>query len=436
MPIDNLNLVFDCSLLGMGYLNPKARTGIFRAVQQSLLALLNQPGFQFQLVGFNQETSPWYRLATKLYFQEKQFNLKSATLALDSAWDSYFKYPIAIQKATLENFSSFELLRKAVVAMQIPFDGAINLLPQPRPNLDNWDVYHSPYFPLPEVVKAACIPRVITIYDLTPILYPHLCSGRTLQQFHHILNSIDRDRDWVICISEATKQDFCDYTSMDISRVFVTPLAASDRFQPIISPDEIAQVLRCYHLEDTAYLLSLATLEPRKNLAFLVRCFLKLLRENPSLDLKLVLVGISGWKNSSIFEAVNAYPDLGDRIVFTGFLPDQDLNAIYSGALAFVYPSIHEGFGLPPLEAMQCGIPVITSNVSALPEVVGDAGLMVDPTDEDAMSQALLSIVTDSGLRKSLAQKGLARAAHFSWIRCAEETAKVYQTAVEHRDRL
>ena len=434
MPIDNPSPAFDCSLLGMGYVNPKARTGIFRAVQQTLLALLEQPGLKLQLVGFNQEPSPWYRLATKLYLQEQHFDLKAAAPALNSPWDSYLTYPISIQKATLENFSSFDLLRKAVVVMQVPFDGAINVLPQPRPNLESWDVYHSPYFPLPEVVKAVGIPRIITIYDLTPVRYPELCSGRTLQQFNRTLASIDCDRDWVICISNATKQDFCDHTGMDANRVFVTPLAASDRFQPISSSDEIAPVLRRYHLGDTEYLLSLATLEPRKNLALLVRCFLKLLHENPSLDLKLVLVGISGWKNSSIFEAVNTHPDLADRIIFTGFLPDQDINAIYSGALAFVYPSLHEGFGLPPLEAMKCGIPVITSNVSALPEVVGDAGIMVNPNDEDALGQALLRVVNSPQLRASLSQKGLARAACFSWARCAKETMKVYRTAVNHRD--
>ncbi|WP_017296818.1 glycosyltransferase family 4 protein [Nodosilinea nodulosa] len=430
-----IDVAFDCSLLGMGYVNPKARTGIFRAVQQTLLSLLEQSVLRLHLTGLNNEPSLWNQASAKLYLQEQQVDLDRAELALDSAWDSYLKYPILAQKALLEKFRLFEVFRKAVVAVQLPVDRAASFSDRHLSNLEGYQVYHSPYFPLPAKLKESKIPRILTMYDLTPILYPNLCSKRTLQQFCRILESIDIDRDWIVCISEATKQDFCDYTGMNPSRVFTAPLAASGRFRPISASEETHKTLRYYGLADSPYLLSLATLEPRKNLEFLVRCFLNLIQENPSTDLKLVLVGVSGWKNEGIFREVQTCSDLADRVIFTGFLPDRDLSTIYSGALAFAYPSLYEGFGLPPLEAMQCGTPVITSNKSSLPEVVGDAGIMVNPADEDAMCQAILDLVSSSTLRRSLSQKGLARAKQFSWTRCARETVKVYETAISSQDR-
>jgi glycosyltransferase involved in cell wall biosynthesis len=144
-------------------------------------------------------------------------------------------------------------------------------------------------------------------------------------------------------------------------------------------------------------------------------------------------VGVSGWKNNDIFKTAQETPILKNRIIFTGYIPDEDLSAIYSGATAFIYPSLYEGFGLPPLEAMQCGTPVITSNTSSLPEVVGDAGIMINPTDEDALCQAILTIIQDSQLRKTLSEKGRERAQQFSWAKCAEETVKVYQIAANCR---
>ncbi|MBD2260794.1 glycosyltransferase family 1 protein [Pseudanabaena sp. FACHB-2040] len=432
----DINAAFDCSILGMGYINPKARTGVFRAVEQTLLALLEQPKLNLHLVSFNNELSSWSSLGTKLYLQEHQIRSKQSELVLGSSWEEvYLKYPVLMQKYVLENLQLFEILRKAIVAMQIPFDKVANLSQRHLPKIENWQIYHSPYFPLPENIKAANIPRILTIYDLAPILYPTLCSKRTVQQFNRIIASIDIHRDWIVCISEATKRDFCEYTGMSSDRVFVASLAASTRFQPIPPSDAARQVLNHYNIADAPYLLSLATLEPRKNLKFLIRCFSKLILENPSIDLQLVLVGISGWKNKGIFQEAKTRPELAERIVFTGFLPDQDLSTIYSGALAFAYPSLYEGFGLPPLEAMRCGVPVITSNVSSLPEVVGDAGIMIDPTDEEAMCQAILNLVNSNTLRQSLAQRGLARAEQFSWARCAEETSKVYQVSISSQDR-
>ncbi len=131
----------------------------------------------------------------------------------------------------------------------------------------------------------------------------------------------------------------------------------------------------------------------------------------------------------NIFQTVQSNSLLKNHVIFAGYIPDHDLSAIYSGALAFVYPSLYEGFGLPPLEAMQCGTPVITSNTSSLPEVVGDAGLMINPTNRDDLCQAMLNLINNSKLRNQLSQKGIDRATQFSWSKCATETIKVYETA-------
>lgn len=173
--------------------------------------------------------------------------------------------------------------------------------------------------------------------------------------------------------------------------------------------------------------MGLSTLEPRKNNQRLIKCYYQLLLEKSLEDIYLVLVGSKGWLYDEIFETVNSYPELKNKVIFTGYVDDEDLSSIYSGATLFVYPSLYEGFGLPPLEAMQCGVPVITSNTSSLPEVVGDAGIMINPKDEDALCQAILNLLNNSDLQKELSEKGLERAKIFNWEKCARETVEIYQ---------
>ena len=179
------------------------------------------------------------------------------------------------------------------------------------------------------------------------------------------------------------------------------------------------------------YLLSLSTLEPRKNLAHTIRSFAAIVQSNAAPGLHLVLAGGKGWLfDDIIYEIKLAGTAVRDRIILTGFVEDTDLAPLYSGATAFVFPSLYEGFGLPPLEAMQCGTPVITSNTSSLPEVVGDAGIMLDPKDQDGLCQAMLDVYNKPELRSQMSQKSLAQAAKFSWERCAEETISAYRTAI------
>jgi glycosyltransferase involved in cell wall biosynthesis len=213
------------------------------------------------------------------------------------------------------------------------------------------------------------------------------------------------------------------------NRVFVTPLAAADHFRAVSDTDTISAARLKYGIPEGDYFLALGALQPRKNFIHLIRCFFRLLCDQPNLSVNLVIIGATAWMYDEIFSAIGPSTHLRRRIVFAGFVADEDLSAVYSGATAFLFPSSYEGFGLPPLEAMQCGTPVIASNTTAIPEVIGDAGLLVDPKDTESLCQAMLELLTNEELRHQLSQKGFMRSRKFSWAKCAEKTVDAYRIA-------
>jgi len=245
---------------------------------------------------------------------------------------------------------------------------------------------------------------------------------------HKILESIDEDTT-PICVSEATKNDLCEATGISPERVSVIHLAASKEvFYQEKDKSKIEKILKKYNIStESKHLLSVSTLEPRKNIERTIRAFLKLIQQEHIKDLNLVLVGTKGWQFTSIFDEIKSNPALKERIITTGFVADEDLAALYSSAIGFVYPSLYEGFGLPPLEAMQCGTPVISSTKSSIPEVVGNAGILVEPTDETSISAAMLEFYQNANLRDELSKKALLQAAKFSWRRFTDEHIKIYQ---------
>ena len=206
--------------------------------------------------------------------------------------------------------------------------------------------------------------------------------------------------------------------------------ADRDRFYVCEDSQKVKSIRSKYRIPDTPYILSLGTLEPRKNIDTLIKGFARLVQEQNLKDLHLVLVGTHGWQYEKIFDEISKSGSVKDRIIFTGYVDDADLAALYSAALVFVYPSFYEGFGLPPLEAMQCGTPVITSNTSSLPEVVGDAGIMLDPKDTDGLCHSIFEIYGQSALRESMSRKSSEQAKKFSWEKCIQETIDVYKTAL------
>lgn len=299
------------------------------------------------------------------------------------------------------------------------------------------DIVLSPFgvAPAPWIESDTCI-RAHLIYDLIGIHRPDFFSEVAAQEVRDIMAQLDEET-VVFAISEFTKQQLLEYRSdLSPAQVTVIPLAAGSQFYRCGSEAQRAQMRAKYAIPPTVpYVLSLATLEIRKNLDQVVRAFVKYLDEHAQSDLHLVLAGMSGWKLDRLNSALENASRWRHRIVLTGFVEDADLAALYSDALCFVYLSKYEGFGLPPLEAMACGAPVICSSNSSLPEVVGDAGIMVDADDTAQAVDAIASIVDSAALRERLADAGLRRARLFSWDRCAELVTNTLLHAHSRRRR-
>jgi glycosyltransferase involved in cell wall biosynthesis len=227
----------------------------------------------------------------------------------------------------------------------------------------------------------------------------------------------------VIAISNSTAQDLMRFFGVPAERISVVFPGVDERYKPIRDEARLTQLRHSRNLP-RRFILFVGTLEPRKNLVTLLQAYQRFRASNR--DYQLVLAGGKGWLYEPIFAAIEELGLQGDVIV-PGFVPEDELPLWYSAADIFVYPSLYEGFGLPPLEAMACGTPVIVSNTSSLPEVVGEAGLLVAPRDPDEWASALLGLTRDSDLRADMASRGLARAQEFSWARMARETIQVYR---------
>jgi glycosyltransferase involved in cell wall biosynthesis len=271
---------------------------------------------------------------------------------------------------------------------------------------------------------AACkTKKVITLCDVFPLSFPGYSAKLENLIYKYWLPKIVPKLDKVITISHHSKKDICEYLTMPESKISVTQLATDARFRPL--PDKIVTpVLSQHHLEEP-YILYVGSIEPRKNLVRLLKAFAQTNKKLP--QFKLVIVGARNyWKSSPVAETVKEF-SLQDQVVFTGYIPDEDLPAIYNGAYLFCFPSLYEGFGLPVLEAMACGTPVITSNTSSLPEVAGDAALLVDPYQVEDIATGMENVLENPSLTLELKTKGLERAKQFTWEKTARETIKVYQ---------
>lgn len=262
---------------------------------------------------------------------------------------------------------------------------------------------------------------VMTVHDLTPFLLPKESKLFRPLIYKLLFPRTYRSSDIIITDSNHTKRDLerCFGTNKNIN---VIPLAADRKYKPL-DDEKILNVKLKYNLMNP-YVLYVGTLEPRKNIITLLKSFYKL--RNRMANYKLVIVGGRGWKYKKIFETVTAL-NIQSSVLFMGYVPESDLPALYNAADLFVYPSLYEGFGLPPLEAMACGTPIITSNTSSLPEVVGNAGLMIDPYNIDKLADSMYGVLIDEDLQANMIQKGINRAKMFSWERCASETLKSYE---------
>ncbi len=286
-------------------------------------------------------------------------------------------------------------------------------------------LYHSAYYLMP---YAPGVPSVVTCYDLIPLIYPQYFTAiqRLIFRVAHILAL--RTARVTLAISEATKNDLIRFLHIDPRRIVVTPLAADAHFQPPARA-EVNRV-RQQHVLPDRYVLYFGSNKPHKNVPCLVQAFAQSNLQSPTSNLQLVIAGHWDERYPQAKELVEQL-NLKDRIRFVGAVKDADLPALYGGAELFVFPSEYEGFGLPVLEAMACGTPVVCSNRSSLPEVAGDAALLCDPHDVEAMARAIKQAVTDHALSESLRTRSLARAVRYSWEQTAWRTLSVYQSISE-----
>jgi glycosyltransferase involved in cell wall biosynthesis len=286
---------------------------------------------------------------------------------------------------------------------------------------DGLGLLHMTYVAPP---RLSC-PLVLTIHDVSYRIFPRFFSPRVLLQLALTVGPGVRRARRIIAISESTKRDIVRFYRVSPRRIIVTPLAAGSQFSPQ-SENEIGRIRQKYDLPER-YVLAVGNKQPRKNLPRLVQAFGSLAADMP--EVALVIAGQSGWQGSEVDKVVREM-GLDRRVRFTGFVPAGDLPALYSGAEVFCFPSLYEGFGLPPLEAMACGAATITSNSSSLPEVVGDSALTIDPTSVADLTRALRSLLQDEALRRDYSRRGIERAALFSWDRTARMTRDAYDAVL------
>jgi len=287
------------------------------------------------------------------------------------------------------------------------------------------DVLHSPHHHTPIAAKLPLAPRpklVVTVHDVTFMLLPERYPLARRLYMQSVTRASALVADAVITPSQVVRREVIERLSLPSDRVVSIPEAASSIYRQA-PRTEIEDVRARYGLPER-YVLSVGSLEPGKNRTRLFRA-VALLRDR-GIDGTVVVVGQPAWKYEQDYDLVREL-GLSGRVIFLGYVPDHDMPALYSGAALFAFPSLYEGFGLPVLEAMACGAPVVTSNVSATAEVAGDAAVLVDPLNTKAIASAIETLLCDDALRGDLRERGLTRAAEFSWERAARETLLLYE---------
>ncbi len=291
------------------------------------------------------------------------------------------------------------------------------------------DLFHGTNYDVPPWRQCA---TVLTIHDLSLLIHPETHEKRRVSRSRLRLPLMARAANAVIVPTESVRGEVCEHLGLSGEKVFAVPEAARECFAPMELAATV-DVRRRLGIGDD-FLLTVGTIEPRKNLQTLVSAFEEIAGGHSQTTLQLVIAGSRGWLSEPLFDALKKSP-IRNRIVLTEYLNDEALRALYSSCRAFVYPSIYEGFGLPPLEAMACGAPVVTSRIPALEETTGGAAILVEPRNVQELAGAIARLLDSNDLRSTLFALGRSRAAEFTWERTARLTLDVYETAIARRRR-
>jgi glycosyltransferase involved in cell wall biosynthesis len=418
-----LDLIVDSTIFAQAARTSLARGGIYRYSSQLLAALIRHGHLQLH------SYCPEFLLAAEA--QNELARLALASPAQPSLPGSYrsLTVPVGLPGPLIALAKALRNLHGLTPWARNRARGRFQtvLMPcQPGATL-----YHTPFQAIPsEVRQVQGLATVVTIHDLMPLSAPQFFTRESIRQFRRLIGGL-RGNDQILCVSEATRLEVLHWIPrIPPAQIHVTPLAASPGLRPVLDPERLASSRLALGLApNDRVLLSLGTLEPRKNLLTLLSAFEQLLRRSDGEPFKLVLAGAEGWKGGPLRRRLQESPARAS-ILILGHVPEAELAALYSLAEVFVYPSLQEGFGLPPLEAMQCGTPVIVGETSSLPEVVGDSALLIDPRSRDELAAALEQLLTSPALRKDLAERALRRADLFSWERTAQLTMLAYGQAL------
>lgn len=265
---------------------------------------------------------------------------------------------------------------------------------------------------------------IMTVHDLAPFIHPEFFPKKILLRLNPLLKKGIKHAAKIIAVSEATKRDVIRLFGIDAHKIVVIHHGIDSQYKPIEDKKDAVTILKKYGISDK-YILYVGRIQARKNILRLIQAF-QLLKQKKKLKHKLVLVGKRMWESKEIFKEIDKL-DIREDVILTDHASYPDLPYFYNGADAFIYPSLFEGFGIPPLEAMACGTPVIASNVTAIPEIVGDAALFVDPIDISSIAEGMDKLLSSDNLKKDLIKKGFQRAKQFSWKETAKKTLSVYE---------
>lgn len=284
------------------------------------------------------------------------------------------------------------------------------------------DIFHFFNFVAPPRVRGKVI---ITIYDMVYKVFPETMEKANYKKLDENLKRSCDAASAIVTISQNSKDEIIEYMGVEENRIHIIPPGVDTaRYHPYINSVVLQSVMEKYHLPEK-YFLYLGTIEPRKNVESIIKAF-RIFNEKKGHEHYLVIAGKKGWMYDEIFKLVEEY-GLQDAVIFPGYVDEEDKPMVYAGATAFIFPSLYEGFGMPPLEAMACGVPVISSNSSSLPEVVGDAGVLTQPMDVESISLAMERLTEDYEYHNKLVEKGLKQASTFSWEASVEKLLNLYR---------
>jgi len=415
-----INILYDATMLTQGFLNGPARAGLFFTAYNLLKQFAAD--FRFHVILYLSEMSDYRHFME--YMKNDGFFSQFSVIA-NYKQPNVYKYNIGVHKKNISLTNN--IFKKIYYYLKIIKNYLYQFLFYKNADsnyetIKTIDAYFSPLNAVPpEIAEIGNIKQFLVLHDVIPNIYPEYYHDLSSDHWYiKMINSLNK-KHYCFCNSESTRNDFLSYfgRQLDERKLFVTHISSSQQLRPDYDDVKLTRTLKKYNVmydSKKKYIFSFCTLEPRKNLIFTIRCFFKFIERHNIDDLYFFLGG-GHWDRfiGQLKEQINNFNIYSKKIVQLGYIDDEDVNVLYSNSLFFAYISQYEGFGMPPLEAMQAGTPVITSNNSSLPEVVGDAAITITYNDEEACIKAFEDFYFNEALRKEYIAKGLERAKLFSW---------------------